>query len=159
MALVDSVFYEDKYGGNAIDDELFDRLYRKAENILNRMTFGRICAVDGVYGQRILYCTHEEFEAFTEEELAALKYGMCSLMEAVMKLDNAEQQALAGNSSSANVKSRSSGGESVSYESRKTAYDEALTSSTKREELFRDALMEYMQPCIFRHNPFYAGSR
>ena len=89
-------------------------------------------------------CTGREFcivrtknlKHLQREELAALKYGMCSLMEAVMKLENAEQQALAGNSSSANVKSRSSGGESVSYESRKTAYDEALTSSTKREELF-----------------------
>ncbi len=158
MALVDTVFYEDKYGGSAMDDELFERLCRKAENILNRMTFNRIYAADGVYGQRILHGTREDFEAFTEDELDALKYGMCSLVDAILKLENAEQQALAGNSSSANMKSRSSGGESFSYEIRKTVYDEALADRQKRDGLFRDALMEYMQPCAFRHNPFYAGS-
>lgn len=157
MTLMDYTFYEDKYGGSVVDENSFDRLYRKAEAALKRLTFNRISAVNGVCGQRITYATHEEFEPFTDEELSALKFGLCALLDAMVMLEKAEQQALAGNSSAANLKSRSSGGESVSYESKKTVYDEALTSNTKREKLFRGALLEYAQSCAFRHNPFYAG--
>lgn len=155
MTLMKQEFYEEKYGGNLVDDNSFDRMYRRAEAALNRMTFNRIITVNGVPGQMI----GRDFEPFTVEELQALKYGLCSLMDMMMKLEKAERQALAGNSDAGNVKSRSSGGESISYESRKTVYDEALTDENKKSDLFRNALLEYIQPCAFRHNPFYAGSR
>lgn len=155
MALLEYGFYENKYGGSVVDDESFIMLERRAESFLNRITFNRIIAVEGQPGQMI----GRNFEAFTDEELEALKFGLCSVIDAMGKLRAAEQQALAGNSSSSNVKSRSSGGESISYESRKTAYDEALADDSKKNALFRNALMEYVQPGAFRHNPFYAGSR
>lgn len=155
MTLVEYEFYKEEYYGSVVGDETsFKQVVRRAENLLNRMTFNRIIAMEGIPGQMV----GRDFEAFTDEELKALKFGLCSLADTMTKLDTAEQQALAGNCSSGNVKSRSSGGESISYESRKTAYDEALTDESKKLALFRSALLEYIQPCAFRHSPFYAGS-
>lgn len=155
MTLVEYDFYKNEYCGSVVGDETsFKQVEWRAENLLNRFTFNRIIAVEGVPGQMV----RRDFEAFTEEELKALKFGLCSLVDAMKRMDTAEEQALAGNSSSRNVKSRSSGGESISYESRKTAYDEALSDEEKKLALFRNALTTYIQPGVFRHNPFFAGS-
>ena len=154
MTLVDYDFYISEYGGSVVDADSFNRLEQRAENWLNRLTFNHIITVDDISGQMI----QKEFEAFTDDELKSLKLGVCSLMDSMSRFDAVEQQAIAGNTSSSNVKSRSSGGESISYESRKTVYDEALADEKKKIALFRDALMEYIQPTAFRHNPFCAGS-
>lgn len=154
MTLVDYDFYISEYGGSVVDADSFNRLEQRAENWLNRLTFNHIITVDDISGQMI----QKEFEAFTDDELKSLKLGVCSLMDSMSRFDAAEQQALAGNTSNNNVKSRSSGGESISYESRKTVYDEALTDEKRKIAIFRNALMEYIQPTAFRHNPFYAGS-
>lgn len=158
MAIIDFDFYKNEYGGCAVAEDSFKQAYRKAERALNRLTFSRICEVDGTYGQQVVLATHEEFMVFTDKELVSVKLGLCALVDAIGKLDAAEQQALAGSADASNVKSRSSGGESISYESRKTAYDEALTDKSKKNELFRSALLQYIQPDAFRLNPFYAGS-
>lgn len=154
MTLVEYEFYTAEYRGNVVDADSFGRLERRAESFLNRLTFNRIITVNKVPGQMV----GREFEPFTENELQMLKYGLCSLIETMDKLEKAEQQALSGNSDSGNVKSRSSGGESISYESHKTVYDEALQDEKKKTTLLRSILLEYIQPCAFRHNPFYAGS-
>ena len=154
MTLVDYDFYISEYGGSVVGADSFGKIERRAESFLSRLTFNQIIAVNDTPGQMI----RREFEAFTENELQTLKYGLCSLIESMDKLEKAELQALSGNSDSGNVKSRSSGGESISYESHKTAYDDAMQDETKKNALLRNALMEYVQPCAFRHNPFYAGS-
>lgn len=158
MALVNFDFYEneDKYGGTLIkDDEAFNALLKRSMAFLNKRTFNRIIQNEnGEYGQMV----YGKFLPFTKQELEVLKYGLCGLTDAMAKLEKAEVQAFAGNESSKNVKSRSSGGESISYESRKTVYDEALADKTKKDELLRSALMEFIQPDAFRYNPFYAGS-
>lgn len=158
MALVNFDFYgnEDKYGGTLIkDDKVFNMLLKRSMVFLNKRTFNRIIQNEsGEYGQMI----HGKFSEFTDRELEALKYGLCSLTDVMSKLEKAEIQALAGNESAGNVKSRSSGGESISYESHKTVYDEALADQSKKDELLRSALMEFIQPDAFRYNPFYAGS-
>lgn len=155
MALLEYGFYENKYGGSAVDDESFKTMNRRAESFLNRITFNRIVSVDGQPGQMI----DDKFEAFTNEELEILKFGLCAVIDAMGNLSKAQQQALSGNSDNGNVKSRSSGGESISYERQKTVYDDALMDDTKKNALFRNALMGYVQPGAFRHNPFYAGWR
>lgn len=158
MALVNFDFYEneDKYGGTLIkDDEAFNKLLKRSMAFLNKRTFNRIIQNEsGEYGQMV----HGRFSEFTDRELEVLKYGLCGLTDALAKLEKAETQALAGNESSGNVKSRSSGGESISYESHKTVYGEALVDQAKKDELLRSTLMEFIQPDAFRYNPFYAGS-
>lgn len=158
MALVNFDFYEDeeKYGGTSVKDEdEFNRILKRAMAFLNKRTFNRIIQNESKeYGQ--IVC--EKFLPFSKQELEMLKYGLCGLVEAMAKLEKAEIQALAGNESAGNVKSRSSGGESISYESHKTIYDEALANQAKKNELLRGALMEFIQPDAFQYNPFYAGS-
>lgn len=155
MTLVEYDFYKSGYGGSVVDNEnSFKNTIRRAENFLNRLTYNRIIAMNGIPGQMI----GRDFESFSDAELEMLKLGLCSLVDAMQRLSVTEEQALAGNTSNNNVKSRSSGGESISYESHKTIYDEALIDEAKKIQLFRGALMEYIQPEAFRHNPFYAGS-
>lgn len=155
MTLVEYDFYKSEYGGSVVDNEgSFKNTVRRAENFLNRLTFNRIMAMNGIPGQMI----ERDFESFSDAELEMLKLGLCNLVDAMQRLSAAEEQALAGNTSNNNVKSRSSGGESISYESHKTIYDEALIDEAKKIQLLRGALMEYIQPEAFRHNPFYAGS-
>lgn len=157
MALVSFLFYAETYGGTAITEEtVFARELNRAEAFLGKLTFGRIRQDSGGnYGQYV----HGKFETFSDGELSALKMGLCGLVDAAAKLSQAEQQALAGNTDSGNVKSRSSGGESFSYESAATVYTEALADTAKKNALFRSALMEWVDTSAFRHNPFYAGSR
>lgn len=151
--LVTYDFYTNTYGGTAVSQNDFPRYEKLAELFLNKITFGHIVVNDGAYGQII----RGMFTPLTEAELEALQYGVCNLLETEQKLSNAEDNAISGNSSSANVKSRTSGGESISYESKKTVYDEALTSEGKKTELLRNALLVYAYPDVFRVNPYYAG--
>jgi hypothetical protein len=158
VAIVNYDYYEDedKFSGTSIKDEDdFNRCLKVATAYLNRLTFGRIKEVDGSYGQWL----NREFVPFSDDELNMLKNGLCALTETVYKLNKAEEQALSGNSDSGNVKSRSSGGESVSYENRSTVYDEALKDASKKNALYRSVLMEWIVPEAFRFNPFFAGSR
>lgn len=153
--MVDYDFYSGTYRGSVVSSEEFTRYERRAVAVLNRLTFNSIISDGESYGQTV----KREFQAFTDDELECLQLGLCSLMDKMHYLDAAEQQALSGNEDSGNVKSRSSGGESISYESKKTAYDEALADESKKTALFRGALMEYIQPAAFRVNPFFAGGR
>lgn len=151
--LVSYEFYTGTYGGNVVPETEFLRYEKLAELFIKKITFGHIVVNDGAYGQII----SGTFTPLTEAELEALQYGLCNMMDAAHRVDEAEQQALSGNSSAGNVKSRTSGGESISYEARKTAYDEAITSNDKKTDLLRDALLVYAYPDVFRVNPYYAG--
>ena len=152
--LVTYEFYTNTYGGTAVSTETeFNRVEKLSELFLNKVTFGHIVVENGVYGQII----RGDFTPLTESELEALKYGLCNLIDTEEKLSKAEDNAISGNSSQANVKSRTSGGESISYESKKTVYDEALVSGDKKNELLKNALLVYAYPDMFRVNPYYAG--
>jgi hypothetical protein len=100
-----------------------------------------------------------EFVAFSTDELAMFKNGLCELTEAVYKLKKAETQALAGSTTDENIKSRTSGGESISYDKSNTAYDDALSDTRAKNTLFKNALMTWIVPDAFQYNPFFAGSR
>lgn len=145
-------FYTTEYGGE-IPELAFNRLQRRAGIILDRLTFGSIKEQDGTYGQII----HGAFVAFNEDEITALSYAICILAENINQLDILQKQVLSGNTSDANIKSRSSGGESISYETKKSLWDDALYDEGKKLELFRNNVFSVCDPFIFRYNPFYAG--
>lgn len=160
LNIVDFDFYEDEdcYFGDAITDEdTFIRIERKAENFLIKRCYGRLIKSGKEFGLYIPKGYAKEFIPFSKEELNVLRMGLCSLVEAMYKVERAEQQSLSGNQDSANIKSRSSGGESITYEAQKNAYTEAMTDKQKYNALCNSALMEYMNPYAFRYNPFYAG--
>ncbi len=157
MTLVDYEFYINTYGGNVVTAESFSFWLYKANNMLNRITYGHIVddGGSGSYGQMI----KGKFMAFTEQELKAVQYSVCALIDEMYQLEKAKKQAVEGNENTGNIKSRSSGGESISYESKATVYDDALKDNGRKLKLYREILLEYMPPEVFRINPFYAGLR
>lgn len=157
MALVDYEFYVNTYGSSVIMAESFPSCLYKANNMFDRITYGHIVydSDSDSYGQ----VAKGEFTAFTKQEITAVQYAVCALADEMYKLEKVKLQAVEGNESVGNIKSRSSGGESISYESKPTVYDEAVKDDRKKLELYRETLLEYMPPEIFRINPFYAGLR
>lgn len=155
MALVTYEFYTETYKGDVVaDSSVFEKILFRATSILNRLTFKHIVFRDDTYGQVI----GGIFEPFTEDEFELIQYGLCSLIDAVSLIDNEEKRATAGTKDTGNVKSMSSGGESVTYESKSTIYDEALKDNSKKMQLYKNAVIDYMNPSAFRHNPFFAGT-
>lgn len=156
MTLVTYEFYTEAYKGDVVaDSSVFDKWLIKATAFLNRVTFNHIVFENEQFGQY----ARGLFEPFTDEELKAVQYGLCLLIDTMVALDKTEKQAVAGTTDAGNIKSKSSGGESVTYESKTTVYDEALKDNGKKMKIFRDALMDYMPPSAFRYNPYYAGER
>lgn len=156
MVDIDVDFYLNEYGGAVSEcqiEERFEFLARKAWHILDRMTFYNIRCIDEKNG--MFY--RREFIEFTENEIKRIKMAMCCLIETEFRIQEAERKALAGNSDSSNVKSRSSGNESITYGVAKTLYDDAISDNAKRDELYKKSIMIYMNPSVFRVNPFYAG--
>ena len=150
--LVDYSFYEVTYMGN-VAAETFEIMLPKAEAVFNALTFSHVVESDGVYGQMI----RGTFTEFTEAELTACKMGMCALIDTMAELAEMRTQALAGAGDAGNIRSVSSGGESITYDARATAYTEALVSRPAEMRLYGDALKMYMRPEIFTVNPFFAG--
>lgn len=146
-------FYSETYGGTDVDETAFPRYQTRASIMLDRLTYGHIKEENEAYGQYI--CGN--FVEFTEEELRYLQFALCSLIDVQKTLDDHRSQALAGGSSEGNVKSRTSGGESISYEIRRTAYDDALSDEGAKNKLMKEAVFSVCDPFLFRYNPFYAG--
>ena len=150
--LVDYTFYKMTYMGN-VAAETFEVMLPKAEAVFNALTFSHIVESDGVYGQMI----RGTFVELTETELKACRMGMCSMIDTMAELAGMKAQALAGAGDAGNIRSVSSGGESITYDAKATAYTEALVSRTAEMRLYGDALKMYMRPEIFAVNPFFAG--
>lgn len=150
--LVDYTFYKMTYMGN-VAAETFEVMLPKAEAVFNALTFSHIVESDGVYGQMI----RGTFVELTETELKACRMGMCSMIDTMAELAGMKAQALAGAGDAGNIRSVSSGGESITYDAKVTAYTEALVSRTAEMRLYGDALKMYMRPEIFAVNPFFAG--
>ena len=150
--LVDYTFYEMTYMGN-VAAETFEVMLPKAEAVFNALTFSHIVESDGVYGQMI----RGTFVELTKTELKACRMGMCSMIDTMAELAGMKAQALAGAGDAGNIRSVSSGGESITYDAKVTAYTEALVSRTAEMRLYGDALKMYMRPEIFAVNPFFAG--
>ena len=151
--MVDYSYYEDTFHGEQISEELFERRLRDAKAFLARATFGSIIGYEGEYGQMV----RGQFQAFTSEQLEAVKMGLCKLCEVIDSIETAMSTALSGSSSSGNIKSVSSGGESITYGTAENVYQTALKSPAAKTQLCRSALLEYMRPELFAVNPFYAG--
>ncbi len=155
MMLGDYEFYINTYGGSVVTAEVFPAYQRKAKVALDRITYGHIVCDTGSYGQKV----DGKFVAFAEQELSAVQMAVCALTEEIYRLEAVKQQALEGNENNGNIKSRSSGGESISYESKSTVYDEVIKDNRKKMQFYRDVLLENMPPELFEVNPFYAGRR
>lgn len=127
--LCDYDFYRTKYYGNVISEHDFPRLYDRAHNKLNQLTFGRI-----------------EADAYEESDELRIKKCLCALADKFADYELSEK-TIRQNGGGV-VASVSSGSESISYKTDA----KVLTQSEQNMECYKIA-REY----LFGTGLLYAG--
>lgn len=112
-------FYTSEYGG-VNDAPIFEKLEKRASAKLNYLTFGNI--------------TNETLDEYDYE----VQMSVCAIIDAMAEIDKRTSDNMA------NVKSMSSGGQSVSFGD--TVYTDAVASEDAQTKLFRDKVTEYLFP-------------
>lgn len=117
-------FYENTYYGDTIEEPAFPKWLSKATDKLMYLTHGNI----------------------TDESIA--NYGMqiqkatCALMDLMYQIDDETKKATAKDDS--NVKSKSSGGESVTFGDSDTLVTKVLSDKNAQNRLMYDTISEYL---------------
>jgi hypothetical protein len=117
-------FYEEKYYGDSIEESLFPKWEDRATDKLNQLTYGRIDAA-----------AKEEFDE-------KIQKATCALTDLLYKIDY--KTAHANDPQEGNVKSMSSGGQSISFGSNETLVDKVLNDKTAQNRLCYDTVCEYL---------------
>lgn len=117
-------FYTDTYYGEAIDKAAFPKWLSRATDKLMFLTNGNI--------------TVESRSEYDQQ----IQKAVCALMDIMFKLDHAEK--VANTKDRSNVKSMSSGSESVTYAEHETAITKALGDKTAQNRLMYAAIAEYL---------------
>lgn len=117
-------FYSETYYGEAIDADAFPHWCLRASDKLRMLTYGNI--------------TDETQEMYDEQ----IQKATCALAEVMYQLDRAAKTASARDDS--NVKSKSSGGESVTYGDTDTLITKALADKTVQNRLMHNAIADYL---------------
>ena len=117
-------FYKEKYYGDSIEESLFPKWEDRAADKLDRMTNGHINDV-----------TRVEFDE-------RIQKATCALADLLYQIDY--KTVHANDPQNGNVKSMSSGGQSISFGSNETAVDKALGDKTAQNRLCYDAVCEYL---------------
>ena len=124
MALTTYEFYTKTYYGDTIDESSFPKWESRAEDKLNSITSGNITA-----------------EAIEEYDLQIEK-AVCALADLLYEIDKATKLSIAKDES--NVKSRSSGNESITYAEADTLVTKVLSDKRAQERLMYDTVAEYL---------------
>lgn len=117
--------YTTKYFGDDVPESSFDKWLSRATDMMNLITFGNISSDDVLaeYSEQISKAT-------------------CALIDVLYQLDTATKNA--NSSADGNVKSMSSGGESISFENNKTAVINAMSDKKSQMSLIRDTAYPYL---------------
>lgn len=118
-------FYKDKYYGDSISSEsLFAKWNERASDKLDFLTNGNITdEATEEYGERIQKAT-------------------CALADLLYMIDYKTTHA--NDANAGNVKSMSSGGQSISFGSNETLVDKVLNDKTAQNRLCYDTICEYL---------------
>ena len=117
-------FYKDKYYGDSIEESLFPKWESRAEDKLNELTYGNITTgVLEEYGEKI-------------------QKAACALADLLYKIDYKTNHA--NDANAGNVKSMSSGSESISFGSNETLVDKVLNDKLAQNRLCYDTVCEYL---------------
>lgn len=117
-------FYKEKYYGDSVEESLFPKWEDRATDKLNQLTYGRIDAA-----------AKEEFDEHIQK-------ATCALADLLYKIDY--KTAHANDPQEGNVKSMSSGGQSISFGSNETLVDKVLNDKTAQNRLCYDMVCEYL---------------
>lgn len=117
-------FYTKTYYGDSIDESLFPKWESRAEDKLNMLTCGNIT------------------EKALKEYNLPIQKSVCALADLLFELDKATKTATAKDES--NVKSKSSGGESITYAENQTLVGKVLSDKAAQNRLVYDIVAEYL---------------
>lgn len=117
-------FYKEKYYGDSISESLFPKWMSRAEDKLNQITFNRIDEkVKQQFDERIQKAT-------------------CALADLLYMIDYKTNHA--NDEKVGNIKSMSSGGQSVSFGSNETLVDKVLGDKVAQNRLCYEIVSEFL---------------
>ena len=117
-------FYRDSYYGDSIEESLFPKWEDRASMKLDQLTYGNI---------------NVETQAEFDEKI---QKATCALADLLYQIDY--KTVHANDPKNGNVKSMSSGGQSISFGSNETLVDKVLGDKTEQNRLCYDAVCEYL---------------
>ena len=117
-------FYRDSYYGDSIEESLFPKWEDRASMKLDQLTYGNI---------------NDETQAEFDEKI---QKATCALADLLYQIDY--KTAHANDPKNGNVKSMSSGGQSISFGSNETLVDKVLGDKAAQNRLCYDAVCEYL---------------
>ncbi len=133
MAYATYEYYTDEYCGDDIDEASFAKWQARASDELDRLCFGRI--------------TDTALELYSTQ----IQNAACALADVLYKLNKAAETA--GTAEGGNVKSISSGVQSISFGNTETEYTLAMSDAGKRQALLEETAGRY----LYRTGLMYAG--
>ena len=117
-------FYKEKYYGDSVEESLFPKWEDRATDKLNQLTYGHIDAA-----------AKEEFDE-------RIQKATCALADLLYKIDY--KTAHANDPQEGNVKSMSSGGQSISFGTNETLVDKVLNDKVAQNRSCYDTVCEYL---------------
>lgn len=117
-------FYRDSYYGDSIEESIFPKWEDRASMKLDQLTYGNI---------------NVETQAEFDEKI---QKATCALADLLYQIDY--KTAHANDPKNGNVKSMSSGGQSISFGSNETLVDKVLGDKAAQNRLCYDAVCEYL---------------
>lgn len=117
-------FYTDTYYGDAIEEPAFPKWLSRATDKLMYLTNGNI--------------TEESRSEYDTQ----IQKATCALMDLMYQIDAATKVATARDDT--NVKSKSSGGESITFGDSDTLVTKALSDKSAQDRLMYDTISEYL---------------
>lgn len=117
-------FYRDSYYGDSIEESLFPKWEDRASMKLDQLTYGNI---------------NVETQAEFDEKI---QKATCALADLLYQIDY--KTVHANDPKNGNVKSMSSGGQSISFGTNETLVDKVLNDKVAQNRLCYDTVCEYL---------------
>ena len=117
-------FYQNEYYGDSIEESLFPKWESRATDRLDELTYGNI--------------TEDVLEEYNEK----IQKAVCALADLLYKIDFKTNHA--NDTNGGNVKSMSSGGQSISFGSNETLVDKVLNDEVAQNRLCYDTVCAYL---------------
>ena len=117
-------FYRETYYGDALEESAFPKWVSKAADKLQLLTYGNI--------------TEETLQMYSQP----IKKAVCVLADLLYEIE--KETAAVNAKDKSNIKSVSSGGESVTYAEKQTIISKVLSDKTAQNKLLQDAAAEYL---------------
>lgn len=117
-------FYKNSYYGDSVEESLFPKWEDKASMKLDLLTYGNI---------------NDDTRTKFDERI---QKATCALVDLLYQIDY--KTAHANDAQAGNVKSMSSGGQSISFGSNETLVDKVLNDKVAQNRLCYDTIYEYL---------------